>query len=1336
MHLLIYLLFGLFTLILPNSISATTNVAFTTECSSQAETFYLRATISGGSGTYVITELQGNTSDTLLLGPNDTGVLGPFPNGAFVRGGVEGVDYSGISGLLTATCNPAGFPLIAITRECRSPDEYMLRFRITQGDPAAVYTLSEIQQNVVADSTVTGDGVYELGPFTEATSAVFEPVAARVVGPTGTYVDSMGLFNCTQGGPGDKPTTAIPLPIHTDCTQPTVGYTTNKYPSSPPVSAACAVPYVQRDVWFELPTANVAAPQVMVEARATYPFARVEIYTGTAGNLTFVDCSAAEQHLLDASGGQTYFIRLFAASFFTGAVDVCAYEWGPPTNDTCADALVTNVSPFASPGSIPNSLGRTIGASATPTAATCVDNTDQPDSYYYLAALPPGSNANLLEVRFDTVRNQYGDPVVPQLEITPDDCAQQTLYACANDYSVFNIDPATPYRMRVSSSIDGEYIRDLRFFLYRLRGETNLTCNTAYPFPVDPLSPVSNGSTVVPTNGQSRAATPGAMVWFTFTPTETVGSIELTNRTDAQTSAPNQAHDMHFEYYTGSCAGLTSQGIVYNADSRTTLTNLQIGTTYYVRVFSADPLTWLYFTAAYFNPEAPANDACVTAELMQVGGVGDCSLEVPGTTVYADESAPACASAGPIRDVFYRFTATDTAVLVSVQAPNVYALDVEVLGAGCPGVSLACGAAISPLRVGGLTVGDFYRVRVSTPRNDAQAFTLCLQTPPPPPVNDACAAAQTLATGPAVCAGTPGTTAGATGTAQSCYGTPARDVWYRFVATGSNHGVRTANIQGGFQLGLEVYSGSCGNLTSLGCYPYAEYADPLTNLTVGQNIYLRYFSEAGTPDSQFEVCVENTDPPVNDTPTTVTELLQNPACAPVAGTVQYATAGAMATACNGTPVTANDDVWYRFTAATTNPEVTLENYGTEMAIELWDANQSTRLDCGTGYFVSLQPTALSVGTDYLLRVFSTGNTAVTGQAAEFTLCVAGLPATVAASPSTPTNCVTADQPATATGAGYWKHVLHGGELVFSFLDTEPTGLMTTALFLHDGAVRTDGSGTPYLDRNFEIDPAVQPAGPVRLRLYFTLAELQALLAADPTLQDVGDLIVTRASLGTCAAVGGFTSGVLAPVTGAGYLPSGTPYLEIEVPGFSTFHLHGGAAALPVVCETFSARRTDEGVSLRWQTAQESGNDYFAVERSMDGRSYQAVDTVAARGATGGDYAFVDTEAAPTTAYYYRLRQYDLDGRSALACATQYVAAASVNSLTALPNPATDEVLVRADTPIRQLTVYDLTGRPVQSRSYEGEAEEVELSVARWQPGLYFLRVRTDRGEQTLRLVRR
>ncbi len=90
------------------------------------------------------------------------------------------------------------------------------------------------------------------------------------------------------------------------------------------------------------------------------------------------------------------------------------------------------------------------------------------------------------------------------------------------------------------------------------------------------------------------------------------------------------------------------------------------------------------------------------------------------------------------------------------------------------------------------------------------------------------------------------------------------------------------------------------------------------------------------------------------------------------------------------------------------------------------------------------------------------------------------------------------------------------------------------------------------------------------------------------------------------------------------------------------------AVLPVIFTEFTGVSTKGQVVLNWETASEANNDGFSVERSLDGKQFDAIGFVKAKSANnnGGNYEYIDKSVSLTASTaYYRLNQLDLDGKS-------------------------------------------------------------------------------------------
>jgi len=260
---------------------------------------------------------------------------------------------------------------------------------------------------------------------------------------------------------------------------------------------------------------------------------------------------------------------------------------------------------------------------------------------------------------------------------------------------------------------------------------------------------------------------------------------------------------------------------------------------------------------------------------------------------------------------------------------------------------------------------------------------------------------------PIACGGSEtGTTVGATqngAQAGNCgTGTGAPGVWYNFTGNGD---IITASLcNSSFDTKIQVYEGACGALTCVtgnddSCGLQSEV---LFASTAGTEYYIYVFG-FGTSTGNYQLditCTTPPPPPVNDDCATAINLTVNdhldcdadvdgdgiPDGVVTPGTIAGATASAEVTpTCFGT---ADDDVWYTFTAMADLHSVTLANItgsttNVDFSVFEGACGALTEVFCNSSSNDTV--TGLTVGNVYYVRVYS--STANPLQDSTFDVCV-------------------------------------------------------------------------------------------------------------------------------------------------------------------------------------------------------------------------------------------------------------------------------------------------------------------------------------------------------------
>jgi hypothetical protein len=420
------------------------------------------------------------------------------------------------------------------------------------------------------------------------------------------------------------------------------------------------------------------------------------------------------------------------------------------------------------------------------------------------------------------------------------------------------------------------------------------------------------------------------------------------------------------------------------------------------------------------------NDDCATAVALTTSSV--CTVPVNGTVATATQSLAPTTACGfgltSALDVWYSFTATSTIHLVTLAPRFAAILDVRS-GSCAASTSVFCTtiannntAAVS---VGGLVSGQSYFIRVypatnMPPTGISSTFALCIGQGATGPTNDDCAGAISVPVNTSgTCTNTVSAdntlaTASAGNPVPTCANYQGGDVWFSVtVPAGGAMTVQTVQATTGTDIGdtgMSIYSGTCSNLTDVGCDDDGaggiKSLLTLSGRTPGEVLYVRTWGYGGRTGT-IAVCATTPAVLTNDNCAGAVALPVTTACtAPVAGTVSSATQSLPPTTNCGFATTAND-VWYSFTAGGATQTLAFTgNFQAVVDVRSGTCTNSTSVFCGTTF--TNQPltlTGLTSGQTYFLRLYPNNNT-VPPANAQFTLCLTAGP-----TPATNDECANA-----------------------------------------------------------------------------------------------------------------------------------------------------------------------------------------------------------------------------------------------------------------------------------------------------------------------------------------
>lgn len=169
--------------------------------------------------------------------------------------------------------------------------------------------------------------------------------------------------------------------------------------------------------------------------------------------------------------------------------------------------------------------------------------------------------------------------------------------------------------------------------------------------------------------------------------------------------------------------------------------------------------------------------------------------------------------------------------------------------------------------------------------------------------------------------------------------------------------------------------------------------------------------------------------------------------------------------------------------------------------------------------------------------------------------------------------------------------------------------------------------------------------------------------------------------------------------------------------------------LPVSLTSFNASKTQNGIQLNWQTASEQNNSHFDVLRSTDGKNFNKIGYVGAKGDGFSVQSYNYVDAHPDNGInYYQLRQVDKNGEATIYTdKTLRVSIAAVDSRLQIKNTANK---LEANVDVEQaqqaeLTIINVEGQIVALQKvflHQG-VNTISVSELALSKGVYIVRVK-------------
>lgn len=752
------------------------------------------------------------------------------------------------------------------------------------------------------------------------------------------------------------------------------------------------------DVWYKF-TATQTAHRIIVNRITMTGTPIVEVFSGTCGGLVSMQCFSNSPSSNSAVGlvpGQEYFVRVYDnGTSEAGSFNIAITS--APQNDECSSAITIvplAQGAFCSTPLLASTLDATLSSNDCFTFTTTDD-----DVWYNFTATHTAHNIRL---------NGFGSNL-GRVELFTGSCGSLNSFIACNGYTSYllgtdtvvysfgMLSPGTVYTFRVYSNATG------------LTSNFGLCIATPFTLANDECSGALN---IIPSPDSSfTAITQSVNLDITSSRQPVCGAstfIESLTSRDLwyKFTATSQQHTIYLSksgtltfgmyMYTGSCGSLST--FVCRGGSNNTLFsigNLVPGTEYFYRIVVDIQFEYTVSTAV-FTPTVEPNDECSGAISITPSATVACTGTVSGNTLRSTHSQPVCPGSFTnlttiLNDMWYSFQANHTSmrVRVTIRSGSGNSAAFQVYTGVCGSLTpIFCSTqmfstdTLRERRLDGLVIGQTYFIRIFSPAGSAVPFTICVKRVVPP-VNDECTGAIVLPVASSIQTMQMNLIdiLDASQSQAGCTGNADDDLWYSFTAPNDSvvvyaHKTYTSDLV------IQLFTGSCGSLTSISCNTRAFDANVagvvlLTGLAPGTVYFFRAYATGGFAAGGVAgtLRVGLYEPSV---------LPSNDACADAITLVPSANNDVNSVTGNNFNSFTNNtncqtggltsDVWYRFVATAVSHKIVVDGDIHLPQIQVLNGScAGASLVCVSASFPQFSETTLSslvIGNTYFIRVFN------------------------------------------------------------------------------------------------------------------------------------------------------------------------------------------------------------------------------------------------------------------------------------------------------------------------------------------------------------------------------
>ncbi len=194
-------------------------------------------------------------------------------------------------------------------------------------------------------------------------------------------------------------------------------------------------------------------------------------------------------------------------------------------------------------------------------------------------------------------------------------------------------------------------------------------------------------------------------------------------------------------------------------------------------------------------------------------------------------------------------------------------------------------------------------------------------------------------------------------------------------------------------------------------------------------------------------------------------------------------------------------------------------------------------------------------------------------------------------------------------------------------------------------------------------------------------------------------------------------------------------------GYTNFSWFTGSdifSQLPVKLVSFNGAARDNNAALNWATSSEINSNLFEIERSLDGRTFEKIESIRAKGNSNAlvNYNYTDLNIlSRNRVVYYRLKMIDRDNSFEYSRTIKISIGDIRNQITVGPNPFKNNIILNNIVLNSTIEIADITGKIVY-KTISTTDGTIDINLPETlKTGVYFVKVNDGTDSQVFKLLK-